>query len=76
MATKAALAAAIAIGFVGLDLGGYVADTPLSRTAALTLLTLYAGVPVLLKLAAIALVLGSGHREAPAQPAHQAANQR
>lgn len=74
MATKAALAAAVAIGFVGLDLGGYVADTSLSRTATLTLLGLYAGLPVLLKLTAIVLVLRSGHREAAAQPTHQAAD--
>lgn len=69
MATKAALAAAVGIGFVGLDLGGYVAGEPLTRTATLTLLVLYAGLPVLLKLTAIGLVLRSGHREAPAHPA-------
>jgi len=69
MATKAALAAAVAIGFMGLDVGGYVAEQPLDRTATLTLLVLYAGVPVLLKLAAIGLVLKSGHREASPHPA-------
>lgn len=56
MATKASLAAAVALGFGGLALGGYVEDTALSSTASMSLLVLYAGVPVVLKLVAIALL--------------------
>jgi len=76
MATKAALAAAVGVGFVGLDLGGYVEGEALDAHATYTLLALYAGLPVLLKCLAIALVRGSVDGEAPAQPAHEAADQR
>jgi GPH family glycoside/pentoside/hexuronide:cation symporter len=76
MTTKAALAAAVGVGFIGLDLGGYVEGEPLDGQATLALLALYAGLPVLLKLCAIALVRGSGDGKTPAQPAHEAAEQR
>lgn len=56
MATKAALAAAIAIGFGGLALAGYQEDAPLDETAGRALMLLYAGVPVALKLLAVWLV--------------------
>jgi Na+/melibiose symporter-like transporter len=76
MATKAALAAAVGVGFVGLALGGYVEGEALDGRATLALFALYAGLPVLLKLCAIALVRGSVDGEASAQPAHQAPEQR
>ncbi len=76
MASKAALAAAVGVGFVGLDLGGYVEGEALDARAKLALFALYAGLPVLLKLCAIALVRASVDGEAPAQPAHQAAEHR
>jgi len=76
MATKAALAAAVGVGFVGLDVGGYVEGETLDARAKFALFVLYAGLPVLLKLCAIALVRTSVDGEASAQPAKQAAEYR
>ena len=56
MATKAALAAAVAIGFGGLALAGHVVGEPLSSATATLLLLLYAALPIALKLGAVALL--------------------
>lgn len=56
MATKAALAAAIGLGFGGLALAGHADAAPLTATSTAALLLLYAGLPILLKFIAVALL--------------------
>lgn len=76
MAMKAALAVAVGAAFLGLEAGGHVAGASLDESARWTLLALYAGLPIVLKLWAVALLRGSIDGESAAQPAHQCANQR
>ncbi len=56
MATKLALALAVGIAFPLLDLAGFIPGGDNTEEALLTLALLYAGVPILFKLAATALV--------------------
>ncbi|MEM9045910.1 MAG: MFS transporter [Pseudomonadota bacterium] len=56
VATKAALALSSGIGFIVLGWAGFVAAAGNTAEALVTLSILYAGVPVILKLAAIALM--------------------
>ncbi|MEM8791211.1 MAG: MFS transporter [Pseudomonadota bacterium] len=56
VATKAALAIASGLGFIVLGWSGFVAAENNTETALLTLSVLYAGVPVALKLVAVALM--------------------
>jgi GPH family glycoside/pentoside/hexuronide:cation symporter len=76
MATKAALAVAVGVAFLGLDAAGHAAGEPLGARARWALLALYAGLPVLLKVWAVALLRGSVDGEAAPDPAHQRADQR
>jgi Na+/melibiose symporter-like transporter len=64
--TKLALALAVGIAFPLLDLAGFAADRPDNDAASLTVLALlYGGLPVLLKLAALALMRPLGRRATP-----------
>lgn len=58
VATKAALALSSGLGFITLGLAGFDAVPDNSETALLTLSILYAGVPVVLKLIAVAIMWG------------------
>jgi Na+/melibiose symporter-like transporter len=67
LATKLALALAVGVAFPILEVVGFRADDPADRSGLLELALLYAAVPVVLKLAAIALMWNFPVDEASAQ---------